>query len=52
MMVATLQEHGVLSGEGGVMGLAAALAGWTIDYDALAPLFAVVDHEGGGPKAQ
>jgi hypothetical protein len=40
----------VYSGEGGVMGLAAAAAGWTVDYDALASLAAVIRHEGGGPK--
>jgi hypothetical protein len=49
---ACMQDLGVFSGEGGVMGLAAAFAGWTIDYDALTPLFAVVAHEGGGPKAR
>jgi hypothetical protein len=45
-----LQRQGVYSGEGGVMGLAAACAGWTIDYETLAPLGALVQHEGGGPK--
>jgi hypothetical protein len=45
-----LQRAGVYSGEGGVMGLAAACAGWATDYDALAPLDAVIRHEGGGPK--
>jgi hypothetical protein len=47
---ALLQRHGVYSGEGGVMGLAAAYAGWTTDYDALAALVPFVQHEGGGPK--
>jgi hypothetical protein len=47
---AFLQRRGVYSGEGGVMGLAAAYAGWTIDYDALVPLLPFVQHEGGGPK--
>jgi hypothetical protein len=45
-----LQHQGVYSGEGGVMGLAAACAGWTIDYQTLAPLVALIQHEGGGPK--
>jgi hypothetical protein len=45
-----LQRQGVYSGEGGVMGLAAACAGWTIDYEALVPLIPMVRHEGGGPK--
>jgi hypothetical protein len=45
-----LQGQGVYSGEGGVMGLAAAYAGWTVDYDTLLPLVPVVQHEGGGPK--
>ena len=36
-----MQRQGVYSGEGGVMGLAAAYAGWTIDYEALATLVAV-----------
>lgn len=43
-------SQGVYSGEGGVMGLAAACAGWTIDYDALVPLYSSIRHEGGGPK--
>lgn len=45
-----LQRRGVFSGEGGVMGLAAAYAGWSIDYDLLQPFVAVIQHEGGGPK--
>jgi hypothetical protein len=45
-----MQRQGVFSGEGGVMGLAAASAGWTTDYDVLAPLVPFVEHEGGGPK--
>jgi len=44
------QDRGVYSGEGGVIGLAAACAGWRVDYEALAPLDAVLRHEGGGPK--
>ena len=45
-----MQAQGVFSGEGGVMGLAAACAGWTADYDVLTPLVPFVEHEGGGPK--
>lgn len=45
-----LQRLDVYSGEGGVMGLAAACAGWTVDYDALTGLVPLVHHEGGGPK--
>ncbi len=45
-----MQGQGVFSGEGGVMGLAAACAGWRTDYDALTPLVPFVEHEGGGPK--
>jgi hypothetical protein len=46
-----LQSKEVFSGEGGVIGLAAALAGWTIDYDSLTKLAASTHHEGRGPKA-
>jgi hypothetical protein len=45
-----LQARGVYSGEGGVIGLAAACAGWSVDYDVLANLDAAIQHEGGGPK--
>ena len=45
-----LQRKGIASGEGGVMGLAATCAGWTIDYNVLAPLLPFVHHQGGGPK--
>jgi hypothetical protein len=45
-----LQRKGIASGEGGVMGLAAACAGWKIDYDVLAPFLRFVHHQGGGPK--
>lgn len=45
-----LQSENVFSGEGGVMGLAAAQAGWTPDYDALTSLSLQIVHEGGGPK--
>ncbi|MCU1267025.1 MAG: hypothetical protein JWM21_3343 [Acidobacteria bacterium] len=45
-----LQARGVYSGEGGVIGLAAAYAGWTVDYEALTSIGASIQHEGGGPK--
>lgn len=45
-----LQAAGVYSGEGGVIGLAAAYAGWTVDYQALKRIAASIQHEGGGPK--
>ncbi len=45
-----LQRQGMASGEGGVMGLAAACIGWTIDYNVLAPFLPFVHHQGGGPK--
>ncbi|HEV7682568.1 MAG TPA: hypothetical protein VGO68_10635 [Pyrinomonadaceae bacterium] len=45
-----LQSRGVFSGEGGVIGIAAEYAGWSVDYDSLSTLAAVVQHEGGGPK--
>ena len=45
-----LQTNGVFSGEGGVIGLAAAYAGWTVDYKALTKLAAATQHEGLGPK--
>jgi hypothetical protein len=45
-----LQARGVYSGEGGVIGLAAAYAGWGVDYEAVNGLGALIEHEGGGPK--
>ena len=45
-----LQSRGIYSGEGGVIGLAAACAGWSVDYDALTSIAASIKHEGGGPK--
>src|SRR5262249_10774937 len=45
-----LQSRGVYSGEGGVIGLAASYAGWSVDYDALTVLGDSIEHEGGGPK--
>lgn len=50
-MAQHLQKNGVFSGEGGVMGLAAAAVGWTPNFtSALKRLAPFVIHEGGGPK--
>jgi hypothetical protein len=48
---AFLQERAVFSGEGGVIGFAAQMAGWSIDDTSLLAVGAAVHHEGGGPKA-
>jgi hypothetical protein len=45
-----LQSRGVFSGEGGVIGLAAAQAGWEVDYKSLLRLAFSIKHEGLGPK--
>jgi hypothetical protein len=45
-----LQSRDVYSGEGGVIGLAAACANWSIDYKSLTKLAAITEHEGRGPK--
>ncbi len=45
-----LHDGEVYSGEGGVIGLAAAYAGWTVDYRTLVKLARAMRHEGGGPK--
>jgi hypothetical protein len=45
-----LQARAVYSGEGGVVGLAAACAGWAVDYEALAGIGSAIQHEGEGPK--
>jgi len=45
-----LQSRNVFTGEGGVIGLAAFCAGWTVDYKALTKLAASTRHEGLGPK--
>ena len=45
-----MQQRGVFSGEGGVMGLAAAIAGWDTDYDLLTAWADTISHEGRGPK--
>jgi len=47
---AFMQEREVFSGEGGCIGLAAAIAGWTVNYDAVTSFGATLVHEGGGPK--
>lgn len=46
-----LRARDVLTGEGGVIGLAAAHAGWTVDYKSLNKLAAAIKHEGTGPKS-
>ena len=46
-----LQSKEIFSGEGGVIGLAAVCAGWTVDYDTLTKLAASTHHEGRGPKS-
>ena len=45
-----LQSRGIYSGEGGVIGLAALRAGWTVDYEAVTAISSSIQHEGGGPK--
>jgi hypothetical protein len=45
-----LHGQGVFTGEGGVIGLAALCAGWTVDYSSLGRLAGAMRHEGGGPK--
>jgi hypothetical protein len=45
-----LHSRGVYTGEGGVIGLAAIYAGWTVDYHSLTKLAAATQHEGLGPK--
>lgn len=47
-----LQSRGVYTGEGGAIGLAAACAGWDVDYTALKGIAARIRHEGGGPKGE
>jgi len=47
-----LQAREVYSGEGGVIGLAAAIAGWQVDFRVLNGLGASIEHEGGGPKVE
>jgi hypothetical protein len=45
-----LQARGVYSGEGGVIGVAAAHVGWKVNYNALKRFGDSIQHEGGGPK--
>ncbi len=45
-----LQGREVFSGEGGVIGLAAVCAGWTVDYRTMGKLARSMRHEGGGPQ--
>jgi hypothetical protein len=45
-----LQARGVYSGEGGVIGIAAAYAGWSVDHSVLTEMARSIEHEGGGPK--
>jgi len=45
-----LHARGVFYGEGGVIGLAAAGAGWEPEIGALSPISQLIEHEGGGPK--
>ena len=47
-----LQRDGLFTGEGGVIGLAAVCAGWTVDYQTLGKLARKLQHEGGGPKSR
>ena len=46
-----LHSKNLFSGEGGVIGLAAAYAGWTVNYKVLSKLAASIRHEGLGPKS-
>ena len=48
--VSFLQSRDVYSGEGGVIGLAAAHVCWDVDYESLTKLAALTQHEGHGPK--
>lgn len=45
-----LHSRNMFSGEGGVIGLTAFCAGWTVDYKTLTKLAAAARHEGLGPK--
>ena len=46
-----LQARAVFTGEGGVIGLAAAYAGWTVDYKSINQLAASIHHVSTGPKS-
>ena len=45
-----MQARSVFSGEGGVMGLCAAVVGWTVDRAGLAQIAPLIRHDAGGPK--
>ena len=45
-----MQARGMFSGEGGVMGLAAAIAGWDVEDTLLTTWADTITHEGRGPK--
>ena len=45
-----LHSHNLFTGEGGVIGLAAEYAGWSVNYETLDRLAASTQHEGNGPK--
>jgi hypothetical protein len=45
-----VQSRGVYSGEGGVIGLAAALAGWQVDFRILERPSGAIVHDRGGPR--
>lgn len=47
-----LESRELYSGEGGVIGLAAVYAGWSVDYKALTKLAGATRHEGLGPKGR
>ena len=46
-----LHSKEVFTGEGGVIGLAALCAGWTVNYKTIGKLAAYTRHEGRGPKS-
>lgn len=45
-----MQANAVFSGEGGVMGLCAAMVGWTVDRMGLSQVAPLIRHEASGPK--
>ena len=49
---AFMSSKGLFTGEGGVIGLAAMSAGWTVDYEKLNKLASQTRHEGHGPKTK
>jgi hypothetical protein len=46
-----LHSQNLFTGEGGVIGLAAVYAGWTVNYKTLNKLASSTRHEGLGPKS-